>query len=59
MSASSGRSAGVTFETPSSSMWSRSRHTKSAIMSTRSVQLARKYPKIQSRFGTPVNIIPR
>ena len=32
---------------------------KSPIRSTRRVQLARKYPKIHARFGTPVNIIPR
>ena len=40
-------------------MWASSRHTKSPRRSTRSVQLYRKYPNIQSRLGTPVNIIPR
>ena len=32
---------------------------KSASRSTRSVQLARKYPNTHKRFGTPVNIAPR
>ena len=44
---------------PASSPACRSRHTKSPSRSTRRVQLARKYPKIHSMLGTPVNIMPR
>jgi UDP-N-acetylmuramyl tripeptide synthase len=50
---------GVTTVAPVASMCASSRHTKSARMSTRSVQLARKYPNTQARLGTPVNIAPR